>query len=119
MTRLHSALVAGRTTGVNKVLVKEGHFCLLLNNAAQMLVRRRTTSTDLVFRASKHLKITVDVGFVVGTMPAMMPMGSATFWMPSCRIKTIPLVSWRKPSFAHFLKHVDNLNAPKAHAEPC
>lgn len=43
--------------------------------------------THLVLRASRHLKITVEVGLVVGTMPAMMPMGSATFWMPSCKVE--------------------------------
>ena len=35
-----------------------------------------------VFSASSDLKIAVEVGFVVGTMPAMTPTGSATFAMP-------------------------------------
>jgi hypothetical protein len=46
-----------------------------------------TTAAHLVLRASRHLKITVDVGLVVGTIPAIIPMGSAIFWMPSCKSK--------------------------------
>jgi hypothetical protein len=33
----------------------------------------------LVLRAINDLKIAVEVGFVVGTTPAIIPMGSATF----------------------------------------
>ncbi len=35
-----------------------------------------------VFSAISVLKIAVEVGFVVGTTPAMTPMGSAIFLMP-------------------------------------
>ena len=35
-----------------------------------------------VFRASRVLKMVVDVGLVVGIMPAITPMGSPTFIMP-------------------------------------
>ena len=35
-----------------------------------------------VFRAIRALKIAVEVGFVVGTMPASTPRGSATLIMP-------------------------------------
>ena len=36
----------------------------------------------LVFNAIKDLKIAVDVGFVVGMIPAITPKGSATIFMP-------------------------------------
>ena len=36
----------------------------------------------LVFRAIRHLKIAVEVGFVVGITAAISPRGSATFLMP-------------------------------------
>ena len=36
----------------------------------------------LVFKASKVLKIAVDVGLVVGTTAATIPIGSATFFKP-------------------------------------
>ena len=35
-----------------------------------------------VFRASRHLKMAVEVGLVVGMTAATMPMGSATFLKP-------------------------------------
>ena len=36
----------------------------------------------LVFKAINDLKIAVDVGFVVGTIPAITPRGSATVLIP-------------------------------------
>lgn len=36
----------------------------------------------LVFKAINDLKIAVDVGFVVGTIPAKTPRGSATILIP-------------------------------------
>ena len=36
----------------------------------------------LVFNAIKDLKIAVDVGFVVGIIPAIIPRGSATIFVP-------------------------------------
>ena len=36
----------------------------------------------LVFKAIKDLKIAVEVGFVVGTIPAKTPKGSATILIP-------------------------------------
>ena len=37
----------------------------------------------LVFRQIKHLKIAVDVGFVVGITAATNPIGSASFLIPN------------------------------------
>ena len=36
----------------------------------------------LVFKAIKHLNIAVEVGFVVGTIAEITPIGSATFVIP-------------------------------------
>ena len=36
----------------------------------------------LVFKAINALKMTVDVGFVVGIIPANIPKGSATIFVP-------------------------------------
>ncbi len=36
----------------------------------------------LVFNASRHLKIAVEVGLVVGMTAAITPIGSAIFFMP-------------------------------------
>lgn len=47
------------------------------------------TLAHLVLSASSVLKMTVDVGLVVGTMPAMTPIGSATLRMPSCGLSSI------------------------------
>ena len=43
----------------------------------------------LVLRASKHLNIAVDVGFVVGITAATTPIGSATFLMPNALSSSI------------------------------
>ena len=36
-----------------------------------------------VFSARRDLKIAVEVGFVVGTIPAIRPTGSASFMIPN------------------------------------
>ena len=46
-----------------------------------------------VFSARRHLKMAVDVGFVVGITAPMTPMGSAIFWMPAASsVSTTPHV---------------------------
>ena len=42
-----------------------------------------------VLRASKHLKIAVEVGFVVGITAATTPIGSATFLIPNALSSSI------------------------------
>ena len=42
-----------------------------------------------VFRQIKILKIVVDVGFVVGIIPATTPNGSAIFWIPEDKSSSI------------------------------
>ncbi len=43
----------------------------------------------LVFKAINDLKITVEVGLVVGTIPAITPRGSATILIPSALFSLI------------------------------
>ncbi len=51
------------------------------------------TIAFLVFRAIKDLKIAVEVGFVVGIIPAKIPRGSATILIPfSLSVLIIPQV---------------------------
>ena len=42
-----------------------------------------------VLRASKHLKIAVEVGLVVGITAAITPIGSATFLIPKALSSSI------------------------------
>jgi len=43
----------------------------------------------LVFKAKSDLKIVVDVGLVVGIMPAITPMGSAIFFIQNALSSSI------------------------------
>ena len=43
----------------------------------------------LVLRAMRHLKMAVEVGFVVGMMAQMIPTGSAIFLTPNWRSSSI------------------------------
>mgnify|MGYP000140465512 CR=1 FL=1 len=51
----------------------------------------------LVFKAIKHLNIAVDVGFVVGTMADITPIGSATLVIP------LVLSSSKTPQVSYFI----------------
>lgn len=41
-----------------------------------------------VFRLISDLKIAVEVGLVVGTIPQIIPIGSAIVMVPKCRLQT-------------------------------
>ena len=54
----------------------------IFRQAALAANHNRIMIAFLVFKAIKHLNIAVDVGFVVGTIAEITPIGSATFVIP-------------------------------------